>query len=292
MLATEGPVPRVEDELARYIARFPELEEVAGLYADIFRLQEELKVRLGPRKPADRARALEKLSKDIPLLEDDGTLIQPHLFRDAAVSLAEILRKWNGEDFPAERILAAPQLSAEYLPRFLEGLREDPHSSLAKLSEETGVKQETLAFFLRTLLTPFYESEAKRYGELLRETPRHSGACPACGSPPGMARLRQEDGRRVLQCSLCRAEWDFPRIGCPFCGNTDQSTLRYFYLDGDPGHKVNVCERCKKYIKTSDGKTLGRPVILQVEDVATLPLDYLAAEEGYTAGFEDCLCHR
>jgi FdhE protein len=288
----QGPVPRVEDELARYVARFPELEEVAGLYADIFRLQEELKGRVGPREPAGRAQALEKLSKDIPLLENDVALIQPGLFRDAAVSLSEILRKWNGDDFPAERILAAPQLSAECLPKFFEDLREDYGSALAKLSDETGANHETLAFFVRTLLTPFYESEAQRYSELLRETHRHSGACPACGSPPGMARLRQEDGRRVLQCSLCRAEWDFPRIGCPFCGNTDQSTLRYFYLDGDPGHRVNVCERCKKYIKTSDGKTLGRPVILQVEDVATLPLDHLAAEEGYTAGLEDHLCRR
>ena len=46
------------------------------------------------------------------------------------------------------------------------------------------------------------------------------------------------------------------------------------------------------HVIDADGKTLGRPVILQVEDVATLPLDYLAVEEGYTAGFEDCLCRR
>ena len=286
------PAPRVEDEFARYVARLPELEEVAGLYADVFRLQGDIKEQLGPGQSIDRDRALDKLSKDIPLLEDDGARVPPGLFREAAVSLAEIMRKWNGEDFPAERILAMPQFSAENLPKFLEDLREDHDSTLAELSEETGANRETLAFFVRILLTPFYENEAQRYGELLRETHRGSGACPVCGNPPGMARLRQEDGKRVLQCSLCRAEWDFSRIGCPFCGNTDQATLRYFYLDGDPGHRVNVCEQCKKYIKTSDGKALGRPVILQVEDVATLPLDHLAAEEGYTAGFEDRPCLR
>ncbi|MBU2009260.1 MAG: formate dehydrogenase accessory protein FdhE [Chloroflexi bacterium] len=275
-------LPRLEQEMARYVRLFPEMQEVAGMHADIFRFQEDLKARLGSVEPADPARSMERLSRCGLLLEEGAPSVPQALLREAARSLAMIWQKWN-EDFSAESLLGARQMSEEHLPSLVHELRNHPGSALAKLSEETGLEQAGLAFFMRTLMTPFYEREASRYRELLRGLSWRSGSCPVCGSPPGMAQIRR-DGRRMLHCSLCRTEWEFQRIGCPFCRNTEQDKLRYFHLEGDPGHRVDVCEKCRKYVKTSDGKMLPQPLTPQVEVMAMLPLDCLAEEEGYSPG--------
>ncbi len=95
-------------------------------------------------------------------------------------------------------------------------------------------------------------------------------------------RLLKEDGRRILYCPLCRSEWRFPRLGCPFCGNSDHAKLRHCQLGDDLSHRLDVCDSCKRYIKTTNERSLGREVIPQVEDVVTLSLDYLADMEGYS----------
>ena len=107
------------------------------------------------------------------------------------------------------------------------------------------------------------------------------GSCPYCGSQPRYARFHSDDGRRLLYCPLCRSQWRFPRLCCPYCGNDDQEKLRHFYVDKDEAHRVDICDVCRRYLKTTDERQLGREVIPQVEDVATMALDYLAEREGY-----------
>jgi len=46
-------------------------------------------------------------------------------------------------------------------------------------------------------------------------------------------------------------------------------------------YRVDVCEKCKRYIKTIDTKEIGEEVIPLIEDIGTLHLDILAQKEGY-----------
>jgi FdhE protein len=71
------------------------------------------------------------------------------------------------------------------------------------------------------------------------------------------------------------------RIKCPFCGNEEQQTLAYFTVEDDEMHRVDVCNACKRYIKTVDFRTAKDEANLEVEAIATLHLDMLASEEGY-----------
>jgi FdhE protein len=97
-----------------------------------------------------------------------------------------------------------------------------------------------------------------------------------------MAKLRREDGKRILECSLCNTQWVFKRLRCPFCGNEDADTLGFFFVE-EATYRVDKCDKCKRYIKTVDErkKPEGGLRALLVEDVATLYLDMLAAKEGY-----------
>ncbi len=96
--------------------------------------------------------------------------------------------------------------------------------------------------------------------------------------------MLQDEGKRVLACSFCRHEWSARRIFCPFCENADSDTLQYFVTQDDDEHRVDVCENCKRYIKTVDLRKIGRIIYPPLEQVATLHLDMKASESGYISG--------
>ena len=58
--------------------------------------------------------------------------------------------------------------------------------------------------------------------------------------------------------------------------------LRYFYTEKEGrAYRIDVCDKCKRYIKTIDAKELGMEVIPRIEDVGTMYLDILAEKQGY-----------
>lgn len=138
------------------------------------------------------------------------------------------------------------------------------------------------SFIFYCSITPFYKSciQALEFRDEIEIWQR--GNCPFCGSSPAMAKLIEDTGERILMCSLCECEWSFPRIKCPFCGNQNNKTLDYFYIEEDRGHRVDVCRECLRYLKTCDERILQRKVIFIFEDIITYPLDLLAEEEGFT----------
>ena len=109
------------------------------------------------------------------------------------------------------------------------------------------------------------------------------GYCPVCGSRAGMAELSGDEGKRLLSCSACFFRWPYPRIQCPYCGNTDPETLSYFTA-GDGPTRVGVCRSCSRYLKTRDARLGNADVPLEAEDLATLHLDLLAGKEGFERG--------
>ena len=116
-----------------------------------------------------------------------------------------------------------------------------------------------------------------------KDTLWEKGYCPVCGSPPAISILRGE-GERFLFCSFCDHEWHSQRIYCPFCENKDQKTLHYFFSEEEEEYRVDVCDQCRKYIKTIDTRKIKRPVYPFVEQVTTLHLDMLAQNQGFQSG--------
>ena len=84
----------------------------------------------------------------------------------------------------------------------------------------------------------------------------------------------------MLLCSLCATEWRFKRVRCPACGEESFEKLPYHKTADFPHVRVEVCETCRKYIKGVD-LTIHGLAVPTVDDVATLPLDVWAVEQGY-----------
>ncbi|MCP4691801.1 MAG: formate dehydrogenase accessory protein FdhE, partial [Desulfobacterales bacterium] len=91
----------------------------------------------------------------------------------------------------------------------------------------------------------------------------------------------RDQGARGLVCGFCSHEWASKRIYCPFCENTDSETLQYFYSDDEKEYRVDVCDKCKNYVKTMDLNKCDRIFHPPLELVSTLHLDMKARESGY-----------
>ena len=96
----------------------------------------------------------------------------------------------------------------------------------------------------------------------------------------GVLRPLGDGGQRSLVCSFCLAEWEFRRIVCPACGEENHAKLPVYTADELKHVRVEACDSCRSYIKTVDMTKSGRaePV---VDEMAAIPLDLWAAEQGY-----------
>ncbi len=104
--------------------------------------------------------------------------------------------------------------------------------------------------------------------------------CPLCGSPPVAAVVLSGRKLRYLCCSLCATRWYVPRLTCAVCNSTE--AIEYFVIDGDPtGVKAEACARCRAYLKLFylEDRPAAEPA---ADDLATLALDLLMSEKGYS----------
>jgi FdhE protein len=272
---------RLTEELERYRGKSPELEELVGFYKEVFKIQESTRSKIGSAPEVVIEAALGRLEAGHFILEGKGPTINYGVFKETAKALSEAFSKATGKKFPIAELLALPQLKPEKIYTFSADILNNRIDYLKDFSKGTEFNKETIFHFLHNLVIPFFQAEAERYGDLFGKAEWLKGICPFCGSPPRYARFHKEDGRRLLSCPLCRSQWRFHRICCPFCSNSNQKKLKHCQLGKDEGHRVDVCDVCKRYIKTTNERQMDREVIPQVEDVVTIALDYLATQEGY-----------
>jgi hypothetical protein len=157
--------------------------------------------------------------------------------------------------------------------------------ALESLARRWQVHVDALLFVGRVLASPCVAGAVAARSGRAAPGPERSQPhrCPACGSPPSIARLRRPDGRRLLTCGLCGSEWEAVRLACACCGTPERAPLGVLRLADADARWVETCEACKGYIKTVDERKLpeGESVFPVVEETATLHLDLLAEREGY-----------
>ncbi len=138
-----------------------------------------------------------------------------------------------------------------------------------------------LAFFPRAFLQPYAEALLVRASVTrLPSSPIAPAACPHCQSRPVAGVLRDEPGakgRRTLLCSLCSAEWVFPRARCPACGEATPDRLQSHIAEPWPHIRLEECASCNTYIKTVDLREFGH-AIPAVDELASIELDLWAAD--------------
>lgn len=111
------------------------------------------------------------------------------------------------------------------------------------------------------------------------------GVCPTCGTLPVSSIVRADklsQGYRYLHCGLCATEWHMVRITCSQCLSTEGIT--YHSIEGGSAAvRAESCGQCHTYRKIlyQEKDPEVEPV---ADDLASLALDLLMAEEGWHRG--------
>jgi FdhE protein len=280
---TEDPgVSGVRAAVEKYRGRFPQYSDSLGFYGAIMEVQQkaldevecaidlshvDVDGRLREGKPI-----LDVLELEIPprdLLRVAGEICAAMEERGAlgGRSSKEFL-SWMGQD--RERIekirkmVLAGQGRLEDLPG-AEGVSGIPVE---------GIVWESLAPFLR-------KCAASLEGRI-----DHSlwlrGYCPICGGNPLMGVYEAGGGRWMLECSLCHSLWNVKRASCPFCRDSEEGSLEYFYPQDERSYRVQYCKKCGNYIKTVDLREKSGGAMLPLDNIVTelMGLDRAAEQEG------------
>lgn len=268
-----------------YKTAHPHYAELLDIMADILILREEYRNQMKTSIfQVDENLIAKKIEGGLPLIDFIGKkydLTRPRKYFYSLISIAEkripdvaqtLTEIIQSPDFDWEKmILASFDRSREedVTPPCVDEEHEDEHLDLIDL-------------FAEESLRPELEYVAERYKETLAKLEWREGYCPICGKEPKIGEIRKdEDGKRYLFCNQCGFKWYFNRIKCPFCGNDEQSSLAYFEVEGDERYRVDVCNKCRRYIKTVELPQSSEEPNMDVEDIATLHLDMIASDEGY-----------
>jgi len=293
-----GPTPRL-DQAVRGLQALLEHPHLSGEYVrfriDLLKAQGALCRVLDARAPSAAGAAPPRVAPPgaaqarRPALNAEAVTFDTALLVRLALAIRDALRQGGRQSAEAERLCAAGQNDAGLLAEVARcAAFGGERPALEGLARRAGVSVDALLFFGRALAAPFVAVAARRLAGTGCQAPaaEPSPGCPVCGSPPGLAELQRDGGRRVLHCGLCGSTWFFSRLACPHCGCRERDNLAFLRVnDGDP-RWIEACERCKRYVKTVDARRLpaGENVDAAVEEAATLHLDLLAEKEGYARG--------
>ncbi|HET8723916.1 MAG TPA: formate dehydrogenase accessory protein FdhE [Anaeromyxobacteraceae bacterium] len=258
-------LPRPAELFARRARRFRELApgnpmgEFLEALAAVADAQGAAVARVPPSPPAV------VLSSAVPLRATAHA--RAPSWRDALATLVEALR---GHPWPAPAAAALRRLAGAW-PEELEALADGVVGGTPAATDLAA------APFVGAALQVYFAVHASG---LPAEAIEHGqGACPVCESAPVAGVVLGDDRLRYLACSLCGSEWNLPRIRCWNCRST--GGIRYLGVAGDAGAtKAEACSHCMAYLKLFylDRMPAAEPL---ADDVASLTLDLLAAQEGW-----------
>ncbi len=190
--------------------------------------------------------------------------------------LVELVKKRKEGYRQAEGLLRAVDETQDGVPRLMKAAMISDFKSIEATAKKFKIDPPILTLLLRLSLRPALLNVAQTVLEGLDLSQWTYGHCPVCGSAPKLADFSGEGGKRRLHCSLCETVWAYPRLRCPFCENDNREDLSYLRAESEEGLRVDLCSRCGHYLKTIDLRELPGPVIVPLDDVATLHLDIIA----------------
>jgi FdhE protein len=222
-----------------------------------------------------------KLSAGIPLLRDEPLEIDQAAFDRRWQRVVGAVKQHRPDAAPALAAALHPDKlhAAELMSIVLGGRPQSLHERAESLGLDVPLTASVLWVTLFPVLVPIRTALEPH----LQATAWREGYCPVCGSFPKLGEFRGLEQFRWLRCGLCAAEWQFPRLRCPGCGQRDHRQLGYLHVDGEENKwRAAICEVCRQYVKMVSTLTPLSPLQLFVTDVATVHLDLLAADKGFS----------
>lgn len=259
----------------------PAYKEILDFYERIFAAQIEAEARADiPSIQIQEDILGVKQKEQFPLIDISEFMVDYNVSEGLLTDICNIAKAANPDMAgSAKALINAVENEKIDLRKFFSAILNRDYSLFEQIKNDIGAKTEVLWFIAYNSLRPSLSLCAEQLSTYLdNDAVWEKNYCPICGNPPTMAAL-EDRGKRSLFCGFCWHKWTSPRIFCPFCGNREGETLRYFYSETETEYQTNICDKCGKYIKTVDIRNLERPFYPPLEQLATLHLDMKAGEE-------------
>ena len=277
------------DQVQRAVAAVkkskPVYEEILNFYGRVFAAQIESmrRLHLEPLQIPDKVRSVKTVAK-FPLIEIKQFVYDKIESGKLFISICRLAHEANPKlAGAAQRILDASEETVAPDELFTALLSGD-EALFENISAELEIEKQVLGFITYNSIKPSLCTCADQLaGYLDQSEPWLLGNCPVCGSAPILSIL-EDEGARSLTCSFCWYKWPVKRLYCPFCENSDSKLLHYLFSEEEKDVRVDLCDNCKKYIKTVDSRRVNRLIYPPLEQISTLHLDIKAREEGFEAG--------
>jgi FdhE protein len=270
---------RLQRILAKACERHPHNREIITAFGPILLASR----RLAPEPPAGQALNLDEKSfqAGIPLMrQNDYSADAPWeaLVQDLIPSIVQGMPtlKADMERLPAY-LSAHPQVLTEIVCADARMRAE----LVTHHATEAGIAAAALEFVVRTISGTWLAGQARAWAELLKGFAWEHGYCPICGTAPMLAHIDEGVPRRWLHCACCGHAWEFSRVICPACANTDQKTMTYFFVEDQAEESTFTCDHCRHYLVTVNKVSDLAEFEADVAALSLIHLDVLMQEKGY-----------
>ena len=264
----------------------PAYSKILDFYEKIFTAQEKSAAKTEIRET--------KLSEDIlsiktrekfPLVGLSEFSVDVNSSRKLFKKICKIINKSeNHMSSAAETIFTANENKKINFNELYTALLNDNDASFCEIASMIKADKDSLAFITYNSIKPSLAMFAESVSKYLdKDNPWDKGYCQVCGSSPVISTF-ETDGKRFLTCGFCWHKWLSTRLFCPFCENREAGTLHYLFSEDEQEYRIDVCDRCNRYIKNVDTRIMSRFVYLPLEQIATLHLDIMAKEKGFESG--------
>jgi len=268
--------------LRAVVQRAPDLKEAAKLYEVVLPLLRDDEGHVAPVSlPIDQIRA--KLAAGTPLLHGIALELDRDKIHELMLRLATALESDGGKSRiqyrRIRRALEEGRLDADAL---LASITAGSDAVVASAAQDLQADPGLIRVLAHNSLKPAMRLLCRQLTPLVDGISWDRGYCFLCGSGAALGELQDHQLHKHLRCGQCGADWTFPRLRCSYCGNDDHHTLSLLYPDPwDRKVWVEVCEKCKGYLKVIFSFTPTPADRLPIQDLATLHLDYIAQAHGY-----------
>jgi FdhE protein len=267
-------------QIDRVIQKRPLYKEALSTYRELLGLLEGIEPEL-PSVSKDEAVTGARIKQGFPLFSREDLPLDLKAISTLFPRLLEHLSSQKREDSKAlKNTLNRVKIDPQWVERAITAFLSRDETTFTTMAQNVNLEPMVLKFVISMALRPSLNAVREAVSEGIQKDTWNYGYCPLCGSFPDMVYL-DEQGRRMLHCELCGCEWRYPRLKCPFCGNSEPKELGYFVSEEEAGFRVDFCKKCKMYIKTLDMRVVESPAPLELENLITLHLDILAHEQGF-----------
>ncbi|BBO69865.1 formate dehydrogenase accessory protein FdhE [Desulfosarcina alkanivorans] len=273
----------VENAVAQVATRRPVYAAILGFYGPVFVAQANAADQTCPAAIQVDTSAVEMRSAEgFSLIEPAAFSIDKPAAEKLLVQVCRVASQSGEKLSAAGNALAKAMTEGVAVNAFFDDIL-DESGRIGDFAHTMGVPPDMLSLLFYLAAKPSVEAGSRQLASRLTASQENRSSCPVCGSAPILGELDAE-GKQWNHCGFCWHRWPVKRLACPFCSNRDNTSLEYVYSDDEPEYRVNLCHECRRYMKVVDTRKLDRGFYPPLEQVASLHLDLIAAEKGYSHG--------